>query len=43
MTVTQSRDLIASDTFLTRALADLVARGMDEDRAITVVLNTYND
>jgi hypothetical protein len=34
---------IAGDTFLQAAVADLVARGMDEDRAITVVLNTYND
>jgi len=34
---------IAADTFLARALADLLAKGMDEDRAITVIRNTYGD
>jgi len=34
---------IAADKFLTWAVADLMSKGIDEDRAITVVLNTYND
>jgi hypothetical protein len=34
---------IAADTFLARALADLLAKGIDETRAITIIRNTYGD
>ena len=34
---------IAADTFLARALADLLAKGIDKDRAITIIRNTYGD
>jgi hypothetical protein len=43
MTAATDKDWIEADTFLARELADLLAKGMDEDRAITIVLNTYKD
>jgi len=34
---------IAADTFLARALAELIAKGIDETRAITIIRNTYGN